>query len=275
MTIAQALSMATGRGIDRLDAQLLLLHALGRPGGDRAWLIAHDGDALDDAARKQFDALCDRRQQGDPAASLRGRKEFHGMDLRVDPRVLVPRPDTETLVDWSLEVLEGVRTPRVIDLGTGSGAIALAIARARPDAVVQAVDASAGALEVARDNARQLGVDVAFHQGGWLAGAHGPSDLVVSNPPYVAQGDPHLADLAHEPRQALVAGRDGLDDLRRIVAQAPAHLARGGWLLLEHGWDQAAAVRGLLVQAGFPEAQSRRDLAGIERCGGGRWLEGR
>lgn len=273
MTLAEALSHAAGRGLERLDAQLLLLHALGRPDSDRAWLIAHDRDPLGAGAAEQFHALCDRRLQGEPVAYLLGHKEFHGLDLHVDPRVLVPRPDTETLVDWSLEAIEGVRAPRVIDLGTGSGAIALAIARERPDAIVQAVDASADALDVARENARRAGLDVSFHHGDWLAGRDDAFDLVVSNPPYVAEADPHLRDLRHEPRQALVAGPDGLDDLRKIVAQAPAHLARGGWLLLEHGWDQAGAVRELLARAGFANVGSRRDLAGIERCSGGRWLE--
>jgi release factor glutamine methyltransferase len=160
----------------------------------------------------------------------------------------------------------------VIDLGTGSGAIALAIRQARPDAQVEAVDRSADALAVAVANARRLGLPVRFRQASWLAGA-GRYDLVVSNPPYVAAGDPHLAALRHEPGEALVAGEDGLDDLRAIIAAAPAHLLPGGWLLLEHGWDQAGAVRALLAAAGFTEPTSREDLAGIARCSGGRLLE--
>jgi release factor glutamine methyltransferase len=187
--------------------------------------------------------------------------------------VLVPRPDTETLVEWALELLQGRPAPRVIDLGTGSGAIALAIQQARPDASVEAVDRSADALAVAAGNARALNLPVRFRQASWLEGAPGPYDLILSNPPYVAAGDPHLADLRHEPESALVAGADGLDDLRAIVQAAPARLAAGGWLLLEHGWDQAAAVRKLLTVAGLDGAASRRDLGGVERCSGARRLE--
>jgi release factor glutamine methyltransferase len=273
MTLADALAAAARRGLERLDAQVLLLHALGRPPGDRAWLIAHDRDELDAAGQRRFESLCERRQAGEPVAYLVGRKEFHGLDLLVDRRVLVPRPDTETLVDWALDALRGVQAPRVIDLGTGSGAIALAIAKARPDARVEAVDASADALEVAMENARRLALPVQFRQADWLDGCAGRYDLVVSNPPYVAQGDAHLVALASEPRQALVSGPDGLADLRRIIGQAPAALRPSGWLLLEHGWDQAGAVRQLLAAAGFAAVASRRDLARIERCSGGQWLE--
>jgi len=273
MTIAQALAEAAGLGLARLDAQLLLLHATGRGQGDRAWLLAHDADALPPAAAEAFAQLCNRRLAGEPLAYLVGRKEFFGLDLHVDARVLVPRPDTETLVDWALAVLGDVPAPSVIDLGTGSGAIALAIQQARPDAHVTAVDTSAAALEVARANADRLGLAVNCIPGHWLSGVPGLFDLVVSNPPYVAEHDPHLADLAHEPLSALVAGTDGLDDIRAIVAQAPSRLVPGGWLLLEHGWDQAPAVRALLLAAGFDGVGSRCDLAGIERCSGGRWLE--
>jgi release factor glutamine methyltransferase len=316
-TLAQALRAATAAGLDRLDAQLLLLHALDRPAHDRAWLLAHDDDALVEATRVRFDDHVARRAAGEPVAYLVGEKEFHGLALRVDARVLVPRPDTETLVEWALEVLpparptrsadalgdEGETTeateateatdvteaaeaagvgtsaaalreavaPSVLDLGTGSGAIALALQRARPDIRVEAVDASAGALAVARDNAARLGLPVRFRQADWLDGtATGACDLIVSNPPYIAAGDPHLPALAHEPVSALVAGADGLDDLRRIVAAAPRHLRAGGWLLLEHGHDQAGAVRALLTMHGFVDVASRRDLAGIERCSGGR-----
>jgi len=269
--LAQALQAARALGLDRLDAQMLLLHALGRPAGDRAWLLAHDRDALPAPAWAAFGALAARRAAGEPVAYLLGEKEFRGLALAVDPRVLVPRPDTETIVDWALECLAGRAAPRVLDLGTGSGAIALAVQQARPDAQVEAVDASADALAVARANAARLDLPVRFRQADWLAGAAAGHDLIVSNPPYIAEGDPHLPALRHEPASALVSGADGLDDIRRIVAGAPAHLADGGWLLLEHGHDQAGAGHGLLARAGFAQVQSRRDLAGIERCSGGQW----
>ena len=273
MTPAQALRQAAAAGVERLDAQLLLLHALARPATDRAWLLAHDDEAMAPQAVQAFQACCERRAAGEPLAYIVGSKEFFGLELHVDARVLVPRPDTETVVEWSLEVLADMTAPRVVDLGTGSGAIALAIAHRRTDAQVEAVDASADALAVASDNARRLSLPVRFNHGQWLAGCSGPYDLIVSNPPYVAEGDEHLPALRHEPLQALVAGADGLDDIRAIVQQAPRRLAPNGWLLLEHGWDQAAAVRELLQAAGFADVVSRRDLAGIERCTGGRWLE--
>jgi release factor glutamine methyltransferase len=200
-----------------------------------------------------------------------GEKEFHGLSLQVDPRVLVPRPDTETLVEWALQCLQGRTAPTVLDLGTGSGAIALAIQHARQEALVAEVDRSAAALAVARANAQRLGLAVRFAEADWLEGADADLDLVVSNPPYVAAGDPHLAALRHEPLGALASGADGLDDIRRIVEDAPAHLREGGWLLLEHGYDQAAAVRALLMRRGFVQVQSRDDLAGIARCSGGIW----
>ena len=254
---------------------MLLLHVLGRATHDRAWLIAHDGDALPPGAAARFDALCARRLRGEPVAYLTGTKAFHGLTLQVDARVLDPRDDTETLVDWALDVLPAVRPARVLDLGTGSGAIALALAAARPRADVWAVDVSADALAVARANGQRLGLVVTWHHGHWLAPVAGQRfDVIVSNPPYIAEGDPHLAALAHEPRVALASGHDGLRDLRAICAAAPAHLTPGGWLLLEHGHDQAAAVRTLLRAAGLDHVQSRRDLAGIERCSGGQMTTG-
>lgn len=270
-TVAQALAAGIALGIDRLDAQLLLLHALGRAPHDRAWLLAHDTDAMPDAAWSALSAQLSRRLAGEPVAYLLGEKEFHGLDLRVDARVLVPRPDTETLVEWALQCLEGRAAPRVLDLGTGSGAIALALQHARSDARVDAVDASADALAVAQANARRLGLPVRFAQANWLDGAETGYTVIASNPPYIAANDPHLPALRHEPVSALVAGADGLDDIRQIVRHAPAHLAEGGWLLLEHGHDQAAAVRQLLAERGFAEVQSRDDLAGIQRCSGGIW----
>ena len=273
MTIARALAAATSLGLDRLDAQLLLLHALGRPPAERAWLLAHDGDELAPADAQHYEQICARRTGGEPLAYIVGQKEFFGLELKVDPRVLVPRPETETLVNWALELSRALMAPRVIDLGTGSGAIALAIKKTCPHAHVEAVDASLGALDVAATNARALALDVAFGLSSWLTGTTASYDLIVSNPPYVAEADPHLPALKYEPLHALAAGPDGLDDIRAIVAQAPARLKPNGWLLLEHGWDQAGAVRALLQAAGFAGVASRRDLAGIERCSGGQRLE--
>lgn len=270
-TIAQALRAAGVLGVDRLDAQILLLQALARPLHDRAWLLAHDTDAMPADAWLRLARQCARRVAGEPLAYLLGEKEFHGLTLHIDARVLVPRPDTETLVDWALECLTPVHAPALLDLGTGSGAIALALQRARPDARVDAVDASAGALAVARANAVRLGLPVRFALADWLTGVAPGYDLIVSNPPYIAAGDPHLPALAHEPVSALVAGADGLDDLRRIVADAPGHLRAGGWLLLEHGHDQGTAVASLLAARGFTQIAHRDDLAGIVRCSGGVW----
>ncbi len=274
-TLAQALAQAHTLGLARIDAQLLLLHTLARPDAGRAWLLAHDTDAMDEAAHCQFIALCQRRLACEPVAYLTGRKEFYGLPLQVDARVLDPRPDTETLVDWALEVITPLTSPRLLDLGTGSGAIALALQSQRTDAQVLAVDASADALAVAQANARRLGLQVQFQPANWLAGVEGVFDAIVSNPPYIPSADPHLATLTHEPLQALASGTDGLDDIRTIVAQAPNHLRPGGWLLLEHGYDQAPAVQALLSSQGFVQVQSRNDLAGIARCSGGLWPSGR
>ncbi len=274
-TVAQALTTLQQRGLDRLDAQLLVLHALQQDPHRRAWLLAHDTDPVDAATLATLDALATRRLAGEPLAYLTGHKEFFGLDLAVDARVLVPRPDTETLVNWALDVVTDTLAARVLDLGTGSGAIALALKATRPDLQVNALDFSEDALNVARANAARLQLDVHFSQGAWLT--HWPVSAphlhaIVSNPPYIAAQDSHLAALTHEPLQALASGADGLDDLRQIIAQAPAHLLPGGWLLLEHGFDQAPAVRALLQAAGLTEVQSRCDLNQIERCSGGRLL---
>jgi release factor glutamine methyltransferase len=275
-TLAECLRQAQARGLARVDAQILLLHSLQRPLHDRAWLLAHDSDALSPEQEASWQDALQRRLQGEPVAYITGRKDFFGLTLAVDARVLDPRPDTETLVEWALACLPEsapeTRSPRVLDLGTGSGAVALALQHARPDATVWAVDASEDALAVASANAARLQLSVQFMASDWLSAVDvqltGRFDLIVSNPPYVAEGDPHLAALTHEPLQALTSGPDGLDDIRQIIAQAPTFLTPGGWLLLEHGWDQAAPVQALLREAGFVQVQSRRDLGGIERCTG-------
>lgn len=252
---------------------MLVLHSSGRLPHDRAWLLTHDTDALPAATLPTLEAAVRRRMAGEPVAYITGAKEFYGLPLQIDARVLDPRDDTETLVDWALAVGGDGATPlRVIDLGTGSGAIALALRHNRLRWRVTAVDFSADALAVAQDNARRLGLDVRFVRASWLAGLQGPFDLIVSNPPYIPVADPHLEALGHEPLSALASGGDGLDDIRTIVAQAGDRLAHGGWLLLEHGYDQAPAVRALLTEAGFEAVASRRDLSGIERCSGGQWL---
>ena len=270
--IEKALRHALNSGLARLDAQHLLLHSMGRPLTDRAWLASHAHDGLTPETAQRFIALCTRLSQGEPLAYLLGQQEFFGLTLAVDPRVLIPRPDTETLVNWALTLLPAAPgSAKVLDLGTGSGAVALALKHVRPSCEVLATDASEQALFVARANALSLGLDVRMMASCWLEGVSGVFDLIVSNPPYVRAGDPHLDALGHEPLQALTAGADGLDDLRQIIAQAPPHLAAGGWLLLEHGYDQAGAVSLLLQAGGFEAVSSRPDLAGILRCTGGRW----
>ena len=274
-TVRDLLMQARALGVDRLDAQLLAGHRLGR---SRAWLLAHDDAPLapdDDHALRQ---LLVRRAAGEPLAYITGEREFHGLNLQVSPAVLVPRPDTETLVDWALELLARefatLDAPRVLDLGTGSGAIALAIRHGCPRAEVHASDASDVALNMARGNGQRLGLTVHWHSGPWWAAVPGRCfDLVVSNPPYVAPGDPHLAALHHEPTQALVPQDDpgdGLADIRRIVDGAGARLAPGGWLLLEHGADQGDAVRAILARGGLADATTRPDLAGRPRASGAR-----
>ena len=250
--IAKALRHALSSGLPRLDAQRLLLHSLDRPLTDRAWLTSHADDTLTPEQAQRFTALCTRLSQGEPLAYLLGQQEFFGLTLAVDPRVLIPRPDTETLVNWALTLLPA----------------------APGSAKVLAIDASEPALCVARANALSLGLDVRMMSSCWLESVSGVFDLIVSNPPYVRAGDLHLAALGHEPLQALTAGADGLDDLRQIIAQAPPHLAAGAWLLLEHGYDQAEAVSLLLREGGFEAVSSRPDLAGILRCTGGRWPAG-
>jgi release factor glutamine methyltransferase len=259
-------------GLARVDAHMLLLHSLGRHLHDRAWLLAHDTDTLSALQLAQWETALQRRLDGEPVAYITGRKDFFGLTLSVNARVLDPRPDTETLVDWALAVLPKTPTPstlRLLDLGTGSGAVALALQYARPDAHVWAVDVSEDALAVARTNAEQLELAVQFIASDWFAQIDVNFDLIVANPPYIAQTDLHLHALRHEPIQALTSGCDGLNAIRHIIQNAPDYLAHSAWLLLEHGHDQAERVRILLAEAGFIQVQSRTDLAGHARCSGG------
>lgn len=268
LRIGHWLERARAAGVPRLDAQGLLAHHLGRP---RTWLLAHDDEPLLPQVQRQADADLARRVAGVPLAYLVGEREFHGLVLQVNADVLVPRPETEGLVDWALALAARAPLPRLADLGTGSGAVALAVKHRRPTFEVWASDRSAAALAVARANAQRLQLPVTWVEGDWWHPFAGQRfGLVVSNPPYVAEGDPHLAALRHEPQVALTAGADGLQALRQIVAGAPAHLAAGGWLLLEHGFDQAAAVTALLEAAGFEQIETRLDLAGLSRLTGGR-----
>jgi len=271
-TLARAARrLAAATDSPRLDAELLLAHVLGV---ERSRLAALDDHPLGAAEAGAFEALLARREGGEPVAYLLGRRDFWTLTLEIGPGVLVPRPETELLVEVALETLAGRPAPAVLDLGTGSGAIGLAIATERPDATVDLVDASAAALAIAERNRARLGLaNARLLEGDWFGAVHGRRyDLVVANPPYLAADDPHLAsaELGHEPRAALVAGPGGLEALAAIAAGAPAHLAAGGHLALEHGTAQGAAVRALLGAAGLASVATRRDLAGHERATAGR-----
>jgi release factor glutamine methyltransferase len=270
-SIEQALQRAAAKinsADGAMEARLLLQQVLGV---NRAWLIAHANDALQTNRDGEFQALLARRLAGEPIAYLIQQREFYGLTLRVSPATLIPRPDSETLVDAALEKIPHPSTKpiTVLDLGTGSGAIALAIAHNRPQASVLAVDASDAALAVAQDNASELKLsNVQFALSDWYANlAEQRFDLIVSNPPYIAKNDPHLSqgDLRFEPLSALTSGQDGLDDIRQITEQGLIHLMPQGWLMLEHGYDHGVAVRELMAQAGLVEIATRQDLGGNDR----------
>ncbi|MFK2904007.1 peptide chain release factor N(5)-glutamine methyltransferase [Dyella ginsengisoli] len=269
--VRHALGDATRRLGDRVDAEVLLQHVLRRPA---SWLMAHADDVLSLADERAFAELVRRRQLGEPVAYITGRRGFWSLELEVTPATLIPRPETERLVELAIDRLAEDAPARVVDLGTGSGAIALSIGTERPRAKILATDASAEALEVARRNARRLCIpNVQFVQGDWLAPlGEARVDLIVSNPPYIEADDPHLArgDLRFEPASALASGRDGLNDIRRIVVDARHHLLPGGWLLFEHGWNQGEACRALLQAAGYGEVFSAQDLEKRDRVSGGR-----
>ncbi len=269
-TVAEALDAAQQR-IDSIDARVLLRHVTGR---DAAYLIARADAQLPAEVQGAYAALVDRRAAGEPVAYLTGEREFYGRSFKVTPAVLIPRPETELLVDLALERMPGNRPTRVLELGTGSGCIAIALASERSHCKIVATDQSVEALGVARRNAFNLHVgNIAFLQSDWFEGLRRERfDLIIANPPYIAAGDPHLeqGDLRFEPKAALAAGADGLDAIRTIVKGARSYLEAGGWLLFEHGHDQAAKARGLLRDAAYREIFSGRDLAGIERVSGGR-----
>jgi release factor glutamine methyltransferase len=266
LTVAEALA---GCGIDLLEARMLLARATGL---SRAALAAHPEQVLDAAAEAGFLESAARRRAGEPVAYLLGEREFYGLTLGVNPAVLIPRPESELLVEFALEHLPSSGT--VLDLGTGSGAIALAIKHERPDARVTAVEKSATALAVAQANAVRHRLEIGLMLGNWFEPLAGRRfDLVVSNPPYVASDDRHLeqGDLRFEPRNALVGGADGLDEIRRIVAKSPTHLNRGGWLAIEHGQGQDLQVSRSMMHAGLESVSSRPDLAGIARISVGKY----
>lgn len=272
-----ATRIAAALGLDkreaRLEARVLAAFAWGV---NPAWLVAHDTDALTEAQAAQFASLLARRLSGEPVAYLTGIREFYGRGFQVSPAVLIPRPETELLVEQALALMPETQPVKVLDLGTGSGCIAITLALERPRAQVAAIDRSRAALSIARRNADRLGARVEFVESDWFAAVDARRfDLIVSNPPYVAAGDPHLArgDVRFEPVGALASGADGLHDLRRLVTAAGAHLTHGGTLLMEHGYDQAEAVQALLREAGFRDIESWRDLGGVLRVSGGRLRE--
>jgi len=267
-TVAEALDQARSRGVALLDARALLSRLFN---ADRAWLIAHDDAVLAPDIATRWSSWLDRRSNGEPLAYLLGEKEFFGLMLEVTPDVLVPRPETELLVEWAGELIGRTQDKRhVIDLGTGSGAIALAIKNAHRSAQVSATDCSEAALGVARRNSIRLGLDIDYIRTSWWQGlGERHFDIAIANPPYVRSDDPALDLLAHEPRAALTPGASGREALTAIIDAAASHLALRGWLIVEHGFEQAEAVRALFESAGFKSIETRRDLTGHPRATGG------
>jgi release factor glutamine methyltransferase len=272
-TLLNQTTAETGLGLQRIDAEYLLAHYLAKP---RAWLYAFSDQPLPDRQVEDFMALANRRAAGEPVAYITGRRGFWSFDLHVSPDTLIPRPETELLVDLALALMSESHACSVLDLGTGSGAIALALAHERPRSQVTAVDVSGAALAVADRNAAELKLrNLAFIRSHWFSELGGQLfDVIVSNPPYIEASDTHLqqGDLRFEPRSALASGDDGLDDIRVIVSETPEHLSRHGWLLIEHGWKQGAAVRQLFSAAGFSEITTECDLENRDRVTLGRIL---
>lgn len=276
LKVRDALQAAAQRLGERVDAEVLLAYALSK---SRSWLIAHADDLLPAEHASAYAVLVEQREAGEPVAYITGRRGFWSLDLEVTPATLIPRPETELLVELVLQLLPIDKAARVLDLGTGTGAIALAIARERPRAQVTATDASADALAVAQRNAQRHGIrNVSFAHGDWFAPLGDQRfDVIVSNPPYIESHDPHLnqGDLRFEPITALASGTDGLDDIRRIIVDAPRHLASEAWLLFEHGWNQGEAVHMLLRNASFTKVSTTRDLEQRDRVTAGCWSVGK
>jgi release factor glutamine methyltransferase len=267
---AQACLLDSGSDSARLDTELLLMHILQV---NRAWLFTWPEKEISPDQTSRLSELLQRRAQGEPIAYLTGVREFWSLPLKVAPSTLIPRPDTETLIEWALSLTLPEHT-RAVDLGTGTGAIALALASEHPTWQVSAVEFYSEAVELARENAERLGLAVKVEQGSWFEPVQGTYDLIVSNPPYIDPNDHHLneGDVRFEPRSALVANNGGMSDIEHIIATAPQYLNANAWLLLEHGYDQADAVCDCLRQHGFIDVENRRDLGGQPRISAGRWV---
>jgi release factor glutamine methyltransferase len=272
LSVAEALALANELQSDtaRLDVEILLSHVLGQ---SRAWLYTWPEALLTSVHTAQYQQLLGQRKTGVPVAYLVGQREFWSLPIKVNDTTLIPRPDTEILVESAIPLLES-KTARILDLGTGTGAIALALASESESWSITGVDQSGGAIKLAEENAKALGLDVRFLQSNWFSAIPLQHfDMILSNPPYIAEGDPHLkqGDVVFEPTSALVSGVDGLDDIRKIISQAPDFLRQGGWLLLEHGSKQAAAITVLLQQAGFSSIATRQDLSARDRVTLAQW----